>query len=139
MDSHIKQLLKEHSLRLTQSRGDIISIFLNREAAVTHSDLEDTMDGKYDRVTIYRTLKSFLDKGLIHKVLDGSGVARYALSETSSGNGHHSHNHIHFKCSICDQTTCLDDVQIPEIELPKGYKEVERNFLVTGVCDKCTV
>lgn len=129
--------MKDHSLRLTQSRRDVISVFLNSNVAVSHADIEAEVDGEYDRVTIYRTLKSFLESGLIHKVLDDNGGARYALCDDACADGDHRHNHIHFKCSNCDQTTCLDNVNIPNVELPKGFTIEESNYLVTGICDKC--
>lgn len=138
MNSQVKHLLKEHSLRLTQGRADIISIFLDRSVAVSHGDIESDVDGKYDRVTIYRTLKSFLEKGLIHKVLDDSGATRYALCSDNCSEVNHQHNHIHFKCHVCDQTTCLDRVNIPEVNLPEGFKMAESNYLITGTCNKCS-
>ena len=96
MDSEVKKLLKSHSLRLTQSRGDVISVFLDKQVAISHSDIETEIDGKYDRVTIYRTLKSFMDKGLIHKVLDDSRATRYGLCHDECSEDSHKHNHIHF-------------------------------------------
>lgn len=138
MNAQVKELLKEHSLRLTQGRADVISIFLNRSVAISHGDIESDVDGKYDRVTIYRTLKSFLEKGLIHKVLDDSGATRYALCNDNCSEINHQHNHIHFKCQVCDETTCLDHVNIPDVTLPSGFKLAESNYLITGTCDKCS-
>jgi len=138
VNSDVRQLLKDHSLRLTQGRADILGYFLNKNVAIFHGDIENQMDGKYDRVTIYRTLKSFLENGLIHKVLDDKGAARYALSTHAHSGEHKHHNHVHFKCSKCDQTTCLDDVLIPEVVLPEGFQVAESNFLMTGICDKCS-
>ena len=137
MNTEVKKLLKTHSLRLTQSRGDVISVFLDKEVAVSHGDIESEIDGKYDRVTIYRTLKSFIDKGLIHKVLDDSGATRYALCHDRCSESSHQHNHIHFKCQKCDETTCMDLVDIPEVKLPKGFQVIESNYLIAGICKKC--
>ncbi len=137
MDGKIEKLLKDHSLRLTQGRSDIISVFLEKNIAVAHSDIEQEVDGKYDRVTIYRTLKSFLDKGLIHKVLDDSGVMHYALCDDNCSEVAHQHDHIHFKCTNCGETTCLDNVHIPVVELPQGFTFGESNYLISGVCGKC--
>lgn len=133
----LKQLLKDYSLRFTKGRADIMSIFINRHTAVSHADIEAAVDSKYDRVTIYRTLKSFLAKGLIHKVPDDSGTAHYALCNDACNEIAHRHNHIHFKCKICDEITCLNHLDIPLVSLPRGFKMLECNYLVTGVCDKC--
>ena len=133
----VQKLLKDHTLRLTQGRADVISIFLDKDIAISHGDIEQELDGKYDRVTIYRTLKSFLEKGLIHKVLDDAGATRYALCQDECSEEHHQHDHIHFKCQVCDETTCIDNVTIPSVQLPEGFKVAERNYLITGVCHKC--
>jgi len=137
VEKHIKELLKNHDLRLTLGRADVIGVFLNNEVAISHSDIESAVDGKYDRVTIYRTLKSFLGKGLIHKILEDKGGVRYALCADECSGGSHQHNHIHFKCHKCEQTTCLEHVEIPSVKLPRGFLAAESNFLVTGTCDKC--
>ena len=137
VDSNVRQLLKDHSLRLTQSRADIVEVFLHKNVAISHGDIEARIDGRYDRVTIYRTLKSFLETGLIHKVLDDGGVTRYALCDDSCADGHHHHNHVHFKCINCEETTCLEHVDIPAVQLPAGFTVKESNFLVTGTCSKC--
>lgn len=110
---------------------------LNNDHAVAHSDIEKNIEKGSDRVTVYRTLRTFLDKGLIHKVLDNEGAAKYALCQECNAD-HHSHEHVHFKCIECDQTSCLDDLQIPEIALPIGYTLLERNLLVSGVCNQCS-
>jgi len=131
------QLLKEHHLRSTSSRAAILSLFLQHERALSYSDIEKKIAASYDRVTVYRTLKTFLDSGMIHKVLDDGGSLKYALCDVSCSTREHHHEHVHFKCKSCGQTSCLDRVGIPSIELPEGYSATELNLLIQGVCDKC--
>ena len=133
------QILQEHNLRITNCRKEVLKIFLERQAALSHSDLEGVLDRDFDRVTLYRTLKTFLDRDLIHKVLDDSGAAKYALC-THNGqenNHHHDHEHVHFKCEKCGKTICIEEVSLPKINLPAGYINKEVSLLVQGVCDKC--
>jgi Fur family ferric uptake transcriptional regulator len=131
------QLLKEFNLRSTPSRKAILNIFLKKNYALTHSDIEKSMPTDFDRVTVYRTLKTFLDKGLIHKVLDDQGSMKYALcTEACTIAGHH-HDHVHFKCSLCGQTSCLS-INIPSIRLPAGYKPTDQNLLIQGICPNCS-
>lgn len=131
------QLLKEHHLRSTSSRAAILSLFLQNDRALSYSDIEKKIAASYDRVTVYRTLKTFLDSGMIHKVLDDGGSLKYALCDVSCSTSEHHHEHVHFKCASCGQTNCLDQVAIPFIQLPKGYAATELNLLIQGVCDKC--
>lgn len=137
--SNTIEILKNYSLRRTASRSDILSLFISKGVALSEPEIEREMHGRCDRVTIYRTLATFMDKGLLHKVLDDAGAAKYALCASDCSQAtYHSHNHVHFKCALCGNTTCLDQVQIPPIDLPKGYKLQEMNMLLQGVCAECT-
>jgi Fur family ferric uptake transcriptional regulator len=133
------QILQEHNLRITNCRKEVLKIFLERQAALSHSDLEGVLDKDFDRVTLYRTLKTFLDNDLIHKVLDDSGSAKYALCSHNGQESKHSHHHeyVHFKCEKCGKTICIEEVSLPKIDLPAGYINKEVSLLVQGVCDKC--
>ncbi len=135
-----EELLKKTKLRITESRLDIFSFFQKQEFALSHADIETALSGKFDRVTIYRTLKSFLEKGLIHKVLDDTGNLKYAACKTlcKPEIAHHQHQHAHFKCTTCGQTTCLEEVAIPSVSLPNGFSVEEYNLLVQGTCADCT-
>lgn len=131
------QLLKEHQLKSTSSRAAILSLFLQHDRALSYSDIEKKIATSYDRVTVYRTLKTFLDRGVIHKVLDDGGSLKYALCDTECVGDTHHHEHVHFKCNNCGQTSCLEEVGIPTIQLPAGFSASELNLLIQGVCDKC--
>lgn len=111
--------------------------FLHRQhAAVTLIDLENGLD-RSDRVTIYRTLKTFEEKGIVHRVDDGSGAAKYALCPDACDAGHHHDLHIHFYCIACKETTCLPGFEIPELRLPERYTMQEINLVAKGTCNKC--
>lgn len=132
-----RQILKESNLRSTSSRSKILGLFLNNPHALSYSDIEKEVAANYDRVTVYRTLKSFLDKGIIHKILDDKGGLKYGLCSDLCTNAKHQHDHVHFKCTHCGQTSCLDKVEIPNINLPHGYKVDEINLLIQGTCSNC--
>jgi len=131
------QLLTDHHLRSTSSRAAILSLFLQNDCALSYSDIEKRIADSYDRVTVYRTLKTFLDSGVIHKVLDDGGSLKYALCDIACTSKDHHHEHVHFKCVSCGETNCLEQVGIPTIQLPVGYSATEFNLLIQGVCDKC--
>jgi Fur family ferric uptake transcriptional regulator len=132
----VKEILSDYELKATPCRNEVLTLFLNKPQALGQSDIEKEVDTSHDRVTVYRTLKTFLDKGLIHKVLDDAGITKYALCNECAENAH-NHEHVHFKCEICGQTSCLDKIAIPAVSLPKGYKIIEKNLLIQGVCSKC--
>ncbi len=128
-----RNILKHHDLRHTACREEILALFLSESHALAHADIEKSLDKLFDRVTIYRTLKTFLEKQIIHKVLDDSGNLKYALQHSHE----HEHPHVHFKCSICGLTNCLEDIEVPVLQLPDGYKVQNTNLLVQGVCQVC--
>jgi len=129
--------LKEYDLRSTGCRRDILHLFFSEPFALSQSYFEENLDHHYDRVTIYRTLKSFLDAGFIHKVLDDAGGIKYALCPEECTPEHHQDRHVHFKCKKCGKTVCLEETEIPSIELPETYRSDEISVLVTGICDLC--
>lgn len=137
METLQADLLKGHKLRSTSGREEILKLFINRSHALSHSDIEKEVSSLFDRVTVYRTLKTFLDRGVIHKVLDDGGTLKYALCNEQCHDEIHHHDHIHFKCVRCGETNCLDEVEVPVIKLPKGFKAKEVNLLIRGICQKC--
>lgn len=132
------EILKENNLRVTSCRRDVLNTFLGKKVALSHSDLEEELKENFDRVTIYRTLKTFLESDLIHKVLDDSGTAKYALCTHDSHEPHHDHEHVHFKCEVCGKTNCIEEASLPQITLPAGYIIKEMNLLVQGICKNCS-
>jgi Fur family ferric uptake transcriptional regulator len=133
--------LSDFKLRSTPCRIDVLLAFQALDFALTQGDIEQKLSDQYDRVTVYRTLKTFLTQGLLHKVLDDNGGVKYALCKElcHQGDHKHQHDHVHFKCNQCGQTTCLETVHIPSIQLPAGFKKQESNLLIQGVCSMCRV
>ena len=133
-----EDILKNSSLSVTAGRKRILDIFLASGNALAHQDIEMQCADQYDRVTIYRTLQTFLEKGIIHNIPSTDNMIRYALcNDTCITTGHHHDNHVHFKCDDCGKTVCLDDLIIPAVKLPQGYSMKEINMVVTGVCKEC--
>lgn len=136
--SQAQHILRNHALRHTSSRAGILDMFMNHQVALSEPEIERAMKDSCDRVTIYRTLSTFLEKGIVHKVLDDSGAMKYALCASDCAEGSlHSHDHVHFKCDACGNTNCLENVRMPNIDLPKGYLVQEVNVLLQGLCPEC--
>ena len=55
----ITKLLKEHRLKRTSTRSEILNLYYDNKHALTHKDIELELSEQFDRVTIYRTLKCF--------------------------------------------------------------------------------
>ena len=131
-------LLRKRKLRNTDCRVKILECFQQHNYALTQGLLEQELHAEYDRVTIYRTLKSFVDSGLIHKILDDEGGIKYALCSDDCSPSSHNHSHVHFKCEVCGQTTCLESIPVPMIALPENFEMDEVNVLISGICGQCS-
>src|SRR5207344_1733143 len=134
INQQIQQLLKRNQLSVTDSRSKILELFLQQNGALAHADIEKKSGASFDRVTVYRTLQTFVEKGIIHTIPTADNSIRYALCKEECSEGHHHDHHIHFVCSNCHTTYCLDDVVTPEIKLPKGYSAEQVEVVVEGVC-----
>jgi Fur family ferric uptake transcriptional regulator len=136
IDNNIASILRKKKLSITDSRKKILSLFLQANDALTHGDIEKKASEKFDRVTIYRTLQTFVEKGIVHTIPTVDNSIRYALCKDCT-EGHHHDNHVHFICSNCNTTICLDDVVSPFIDLPKGYIAQNVQVVINGICNTC--
>ncbi len=138
MEPQVEDLLRKNQLSITDSRRKILELFLGSDSALAHHDIESGTDEKYDRVTIYRTLQTFMDKGIIHTIPSSDNSVKYALCKDQCAEGHHHDDHVHFICMRCGTTTCLEEVHIPAIHLPEGYKTRQTEVVISGLCKTCS-
>lgn len=134
---NIEPLLQKSNVRPTAMRILVYKFLLENEAAKTLTDIENYFD-QSDRTTLYRTIKTFEDNGIVHQIDDGTGMAKYALCEEGCNCEIETDLHLHFHCTNCDQTICLTDHKIPQINLPNGFSAEDVNLVIKGVCDKCS-
>ncbi len=137
MKDAITDILKHSQLSITDNRLKILEFFQQQGKALSHADIEKLSGKQFDRVTIYRTLQTFVDKGIIHTIPTADNSIMYALCKETCSEGHHHDDHVHFLCEKCGTTFCLDNVIIPEINIPKGFSVHQTNVLVNGVCKNC--
>ena len=115
----------------------VLEYLLNQSSAVSLQDLEN--DFQYsDRITLYRTLKTFEEKGLVHKITTGADAVKYALCSEGCGSGEHYDLHLHFYCTSCKETFCLPKVKVPDVSLPNRFTVEELNLTAKGICDRCS-
>ncbi len=130
------QQLSAHKIRTTEIRIAVLNLFLENKQALSKQDIEQFLPNQ-DRITLYRTLKTFEDKGLIHRVINSSNILKYALCSDSCSHDYHNDQHIHFECTNCRQTTCIENVPLPKLTLPKEYLVQNLELTVSGLCKDC--
>lgn len=121
--------------RNTIAKSKIITMLQSSEVALSHAEIEESIDIPVNRVTIYRILERLIEEGAIHKVVNTDGAMKYATCHSCSVT--HHHNHIHFSCVECKAVTCLEGV-VPSFKLPKQYEVIDVNFTLSGRCPNCT-
>lgn len=137
MMQQIQQLLKKNQLSITDSRSRILELFLQQNGALAHADIEKKSGASFDRVTIYRTLQTFVEKGIIHTIPTADNSVLYALCKDHCNEERHYDHHVHFVCRQCSNTICLDDITVPDIKLPSGYQATQVEVVVNGICKAC--
>lgn len=137
MAKHAINLLRKYDLRKTPVRLATLQLFLEASHALAHSDIESHFEHEIDRVTIYRTLTTFEEKGLIHKAYDGGEAIKYAICKDHCEAHDHNDDHLHFNCLNCGKTYCLEGYPVPDIDIPNGFQVSELYLFAKGTCEEC--
>jgi Fur family peroxide stress response transcriptional regulator len=127
--------LREQGMRLTHQRSEIVRAIAGTDE---HPDVEEI----YQRVrcnvptvsldTVYRTMATLTDLGLVSRVSVGSGPARYDAN---------TERHHHFVCVRCGLVADIADPELDGLRSPEGLlalgkvESVEVQF--KGVCSTC--
>lgn len=138
MDATYKELttlLKNRNLKVTSNRLEVLSLIAGYSSAIPYSLLQKSLED-FDRVTLYRILKTLLDKGIIHKASVSRNEVYYALCKQFCNSEEHNHNHIHFKCLKCNSVSCVDVPSDISIQIPNALIQ-EIDIQVKGLCSAC--
>ena len=137
-DPSIEDRLLERGIRPTALRVLILREIMGMEEHLAFSllDLENRLD-TVDKSTIYRTINHFHKQLLIHSIDDGTGSIKYSLCSPGCDCSL-TDSHIHFSCSNCHRTFCMEKLAIPKIKLPEGFHYDTVNFVFKGVCKECS-
>jgi Fur family ferric uptake transcriptional regulator len=136
--ARINETLARHELRATPIRRQVLQVLLSRPYALSSNDIEQALgEAGIDRITLYRTLRTFEQQGVIHRVIDATDIIRYAACATGCTEHAHHDNHVHFKCTTCQHTYCLTQISIPPVVLPGRFQAERSDYLMSGVCAQC--
>lgn len=133
-DAAEQKLVARH-VQPTAMRILVMRFLIEQTTAVSLTDIEEGF-AQSDRVTLYRTLKTFEKKGIVHAIADKT-ITRYALCPDDCEPDTHVDAHLHFYCTLCDKLNCLPAVTIPSFNLPANYSVSELNLTARGICDAC--
>ncbi len=131
----MKNLFKKNKISETPFRKEVIDIFLKHDSAISLSTIIGELKD-YNRITLYRTIKIFIEKGMIHEIAISGEDSMYALCKEDCNVKEHHHQHIHFKCKQCGHIFCVEVEKFPKIDLP-DYNIDQLEIQATGVCKNC--
>lgn len=132
-----EQILQEHQLKKTPIRVAVLELFLEVNHGLSPAEINKQLATSHDRVTIYRTLNKFEEKGMLHRVPDADSGLRYALCSQHCPDEAHLDYHAHFICRQCQNTFCLENVAVPSTSFPKHVQVEEVQYTLTGLCEGC--
>ena len=128
--------LKKNELKLTVPRKSILEVLAKEHGPFTADEIQKQMPKKTcDTATIYRSLSSMEEAGLLRRCEFGDGIARYELREPND-----EHHHHHLICRVCKKVDIIDDEEIEKIDkfaTQKGYSQVSHILEFFGVCPNC--
>ena len=133
----MEELFKDKGLRLTPFRKLVYQIFLKHNVAISTGLIEKELKS-FDRITLYRTLKLFKEKGVIHEILFPNNEKKLALckEKCKHNDNLHRHDHIHFRCNECEEIYCVDIPKRPELDLV-GFQIDQLEIQAVGTCNNC--
>ncbi|MGD2035329.1 MAG: transcriptional repressor [Bacteroidales bacterium] len=127
------EILNSNNLRRTSCREGIIEVVMSANQALSENEIRERSAGNFDRTTFYRSFKTLVEHKILHKIVVGNQLVKYALDNTVT----HKDEHAHFYCNECRTVKCLETVPVQKFQLPDGYSENETEVLIKGTCAIC--
>lgn len=139
-DNTIIATLRRHGAYVTQTRIAVFKVFLQSQAGITVSRIRQLSSVALDRISAYRTVRFFLNKGLIRAVPHAYGNSHYILTEfiRTSSDGLPADQLVYFICRKCGYTELIEQ-QVPVVFTRPAMHQVKScSIILEGECDKCS-
>ena len=129
------RLLEEHGVKPTANRIVVLKTLGTSMMPLSMAEMEHRI-ATIDKSNIFRALTLFREHHLVHTIEGGGDGIRYELCRSHDHN-HDDDRHPHFHCEQCQQTYCLEHVEMPHIALPPGFDLHTIDFIIKGTCPHC--
>jgi Fur family ferric uptake transcriptional regulator len=146
MASSAENILKASGLRRTPVRMGVLQVLASGHHPLDAAEIIGKLPNPIDRVTVYRTLNTFVAKKIVHRVRGEDRSWRYAAGAGDTHTHRQTapeHQHPHFVCDDCGDVACLEEANIPQnfvksMGVEKRYKVAYPEVTLHGSCPKCT-
>jgi len=134
-DSNARKILKAVKLYRTGCRIAILKVLLKSNKPLNQEQIAQRLGKKrFDKVTIYRTLESLREVGLVHKAFMQKRAWHFESAQDCTENQCHPH----FTCTSCGNTHCLTEMKLPMAKSPhKGFIIRRQQVRLEGLCPAC--
>ena len=128
-------MLRKSGYKATPSRLAIMGVFNKTKSPMSAQEIMDSLPSEIDQATVYRTLKSLKEKGVIKQIDLRHNHAHYELADIAE--------HHHLVCLRCgrieDVAHCgIEAVQSAILRDAKHFAEIKAHALeFYGVCRAC--
>ncbi len=133
--TNIADYLEKADIKATPNRILTLRALFEASGPLSLLEIEGQI-GSMERSSILRVLNLLTEKGLVHVMEDGRGVAKYEVCRSHDHSIDDDH-HVHFYCEKCCRVYCLADTHIPHIDVPPGFETRNVNFMLKGICAGC--
>ncbi len=130
----VVETLKVKGLRVTPQRCAVYANLLGRTDHPTVEQLLRDLNESFpisSQATVYSSLQTLQNAGLVREVLLEEGVSRYDANTTP---------HHHFRCRCCGSIEDIGWAALPALSLEglrPGLRAEGYEVTVHGVCDRC--
>lgn len=133
---HLESLIEGAGVRPTTNRLLVMRALEESAHPLSLAELEAEI-GTMERSSVFRTLTLLLDHHLLHAIEDGRGIVKYELCHAHA---HHSVGdmHVHFYCEGCHEVFCFEELPVPMVKLPEGFEATSVNYMLKGLCSRCS-
>jgi Fur family ferric uptake transcriptional regulator len=131
----INKMLDSAKLKRTEPRKMILRVLLKAAGPKSADEIISTI-GKSgpNKVTVYRTLESMAETGMVHRAFVDGRSRYYELGDKCTEHQCHPH----FVCTDCGRTQCLPNVSVPMASsAPAGFVIFRQQVRLEGLCPDC--
>jgi len=126
-----KEILRARGHKATPGRILLLTMLMLESKPVTVSYLEKKLQNSIDKVTLYRSLQSMVESGLVREIDFRHGHTHYEMEVSRP----HHHHIVCVSCNKIEDTTC--DI-VPVVKKSSMFKEITDHAVeFFGRCRSC--
>ena len=130
-------ILQKAGISKTSQRLAVLDILFKATTPLSVNAIRQALETKanIDKVTVYRILSLFRQRGIIREISSAGGANYFEMATLENP------LHPHFSCRNCGAFTCLAPLsftQAPELILPKDDYSIDHiEINISGLCACC--